>query len=653
MVRSSPSDEERIMSIGNWIAENSQSTGAGALTLTGAVLTFTRFRDAIPAGGVWYSIEDANGNREAGYGTFDGTDGLARTEVNATLINGVYNGTNPVAINLSGSQVVAVTFNEQAYVDLLANISANASNISINASAISANTSAIALNTTHRGLTDNPHSVTATQVAYDPTNDPTSSETDVQAALVDHGGSIEERVTTLSGVITGGLISGSGATFDVEFGTGIISDTYTDPSNSTVDPIQWNTQAGITIIATRTVGNISIFIDSLGAVVQVEGNPSLSLYRYHIYLGFIVQQGGVVSEINNAPSIVKQTATDTYDLLRHKINVSGLDIRPHNTALSIWLSDGTVFFPGINWHTDSENPNVMALPPYGSVTVAAPYEAMTQTGAITGTFTIIPDAYNTTGDTLVGLSGNNATIHRLYGFGIGANRKIVLLYGQNEYNNAGVAKRNLATDDDGIVLPTELSDAYFLGYVCVDGQANDFADPNKTWIVSEGGSASGSTSVPTSAINVSYDNTTSGLTSTNVQDAIAEVDVQVDTNITSIQTNADDITALQNALAGAMSPVALASFDGALTGTNPPTYGVGVTSVERVGAGRYTVNLTEAMADVNYVAQITSEVSASTGTRNSSMYAKTTTSFSLNTQTGNGANSDATSVSILVFGVKA
>lgn len=45
--------------------------------------------------------------------------------------------------------------------------------------------------------------------------------------------------------------------------------------------------------------------------------------------------------------------------------------------------------------------------------------------------------------------------------------------------------------------------------------------------------------------------------------------------------------------------VAWCVFDGTATGTNPPTNGFNVTSVQRTGTGRYTVNLTRAMANAN------------------------------------------------------
>ena len=56
------------MSTGNWTAERSTTVGTGAISVTGALDGFVRFIDSVPAGPVWYSILDENGNREAGGG---------------------------------------------------------------------------------------------------------------------------------------------------------------------------------------------------------------------------------------------------------------------------------------------------------------------------------------------------------------------------------------------------------------------------------------------------------------------------------------------------------------------------------------------------------------------------------------------------------
>jgi hypothetical protein len=106
--------------VGNWISEKTVTIGSGDITLLGTNASFVRFAQAVPAGTVWYSIIDGN-NREAGIGTFNGTNTLARTTVHATLVNGVYNNSSPPAIYLSGdTAIVSCTYNTAAYNELVA-----------------------------------------------------------------------------------------------------------------------------------------------------------------------------------------------------------------------------------------------------------------------------------------------------------------------------------------------------------------------------------------------------------------------------------------------------------------------------------------------------------------------------------------------------
>lgn len=110
-------------SAGNWTLETTNTVGTGSITLAGSSPGYSKFSDSIPAGLVWYSIDD-NGNKEAGEGTFDGNNQLVRTTVHATLVNGVYDNTNPQPIALSGSNaIVACTFNTQAYNEIAAHLS--------------------------------------------------------------------------------------------------------------------------------------------------------------------------------------------------------------------------------------------------------------------------------------------------------------------------------------------------------------------------------------------------------------------------------------------------------------------------------------------------------------------------------------------------
>ncbi len=87
----------------NWVKETTTTTGTGTVTLAGAVSGFASFSGVF--GGnrvVRYYIEDANGNREIGYGTFtnSGTT-LSRDTVLETLVSGTYDASSPSAITLS------------------------------------------------------------------------------------------------------------------------------------------------------------------------------------------------------------------------------------------------------------------------------------------------------------------------------------------------------------------------------------------------------------------------------------------------------------------------------------------------------------------------------------------------------------------------
>ena len=454
--------------VGNWIVENSTTVGTGDVVVSGADVGFTRFRDAIPQGSVWYTILDGD-DREAGIGVFDGVSTIARTVVHATLVNGVYNDVNPTPIDLSGASVVSCTFNSTAYRELL----------------------------DHLTDYDNPHQVAAAQVSYDPAEDPVTEADNVQDAMEDHALSIEERTPAMSGVIDGGRITQANATqVDISAGSGTVYNSYTDPENTSVINVVWNSFDNVTIITgDLSTGVIRFFINSVGNVLQVEGEPSLSLWRDNIFLGSVYFMNGEITGITESPTIVKQTATDTNDVMINEIEIKGSQMEPVTDELQLWTRVGQLFYPGINWYNDRTNPNFITVPPQGSILEPIDLYTMTQTGLIDPTpVQDVPTSYNPTGDTITSLPGSQATIHRVYSLGLDSGeRRFVVLLGQNQYINAQDARENLQLDGDQTVFPEECNTIHFLGYVCVEGNAADFNNVNDAWIVNNvGGEASGS-----------------------------------------------------------------------------------------------------------------------------------------------------------------
>lgn len=174
-----------MVATADWVLEQTNSVGIGSILLSGAIETFSSFADGVPAGEVWYSIQDSNGNRETGIGTFDGDATLARTTVQATLIGTVYNDVNPTPIYLSGNAVVSCVFSSASYKDLLDKI--------VDASALV--------------------EVGADDVSYAPAGDPVTVATNVQNALIAHGVAIDENNTDLNARID--AISIEASTYEI------------------------------------------------------------------------------------------------------------------------------------------------------------------------------------------------------------------------------------------------------------------------------------------------------------------------------------------------------------------------------------------------------------------------------------------------------
>ena len=98
----------------NWVAERARSESIH-FQLLGTSKGFSTFARAFDAPQeVFYSAHDDNGNRECGYGTFDGRR-IAKREPTATLVNGIYSVSSPPRVNFTSEVTVACTFNASAF----------------------------------------------------------------------------------------------------------------------------------------------------------------------------------------------------------------------------------------------------------------------------------------------------------------------------------------------------------------------------------------------------------------------------------------------------------------------------------------------------------------------------------------------------------
>tara|TARA_R110000868_G_scaffold358221_3_gene619724 strand:- start:442 stop:933 length:492 start_codon:yes stop_codon:yes gene_type:complete len=96
-----------MSNLANFVRESSFTLGTGAVVLEGALDSYASFASTVPAGMVWYSIEDGL-NRESGQGFFDGDSQLERTFIESTLVSGIYTAGGD-AITLTGYATVAIS----------------------------------------------------------------------------------------------------------------------------------------------------------------------------------------------------------------------------------------------------------------------------------------------------------------------------------------------------------------------------------------------------------------------------------------------------------------------------------------------------------------------------------------------------------------
>lgn len=124
--------------LNDWIIENSDTIGTGSINLTGAIsINQAKFKDGLSSGNVYYSWIEG-GNREAGIAVFDGNNSLVRSEVQSTLVNGVFNDANPIPLAMAGEAVVSVTFNSSAYQSIVDELSNHETRITSNTNDITA-----------------------------------------------------------------------------------------------------------------------------------------------------------------------------------------------------------------------------------------------------------------------------------------------------------------------------------------------------------------------------------------------------------------------------------------------------------------------------------------------------------------------------------
>lgn len=144
-------------------------------------------------------------------------------------------------------------------------------------------------------------------------------------------------------------------------------------------------------------------------------------------------------------------------------------------------------------------------------------------------------------------------------------------------------------------------------------------------------------------------NGTTGITTPDINSSTQTVVTETATTITTNTLNTSNLN--QNSM-----PVypckAWATFSGTTSGSNPPTSGANIASVNRTGTGNYTITFTNAMSNSNYSVLVTPSGASGYNTAIPTISTKTTSSFTIVVTGISGAtntSADPTSVNIMVI----
>lgn len=544
--------------LSNWAIETTSTIGTGEITLTGPVSSSqTRFRDGLASGDIYYSIESGT-SREAGIGSFDGNQRIVRSQVQATLVNGIFDTNSPNPISLNGAAIVSGTFNAEAYQSILDQVVANdvdiaaikAENdtqnesISNNANAITANGVLIADNTTD--IATNVSNITANAVAIQVNadnitsleNSGTSSQAQIDANKADIitntnaistnasdittiNGDLPYRETAITALETGGTLSGNGTTtILVAAGGGEVIDAYSDPEIQATTEVTWAEQtfdllANAGMPAVTGLGHTIIGVSSLGVITAFPNGMSSAQRRAYIRLGGAEYTNRVITDVFVEPIVSNQIGNvllDMIDFTDSKSKTKGLVLRPTALAipdLSTWRDAGTRFGVGSNYATSKADQNVKQIPASGAVDTAVSFiPVQYNNGAIISDparTTIDPTVYEPGGSGAGTVGNTQASIHYMIE-SLGG--QMYMSYGQQEYDTYAEAVNNLFSDNASHKFAEEFNGMILLAQMVVlktatiwDGVAAAIY-PSGSATSSSSGSGSA-----TQAINIGYTDT--------------------------------------------------------------------------------------------------------------------------------------------------
>ena len=309
---------------------------------------------------------------------------------------------------------------------------------------------------------------------------------------------VDEEPTKDGGLLTGGVVTITGATtFQVTAGTAII-DKWVTPGNSVRIEVSWSQFSAQTVPNLATTTFTSLAIDEFGALQQFDGTPltpqqnRIMVPLQTIIHASLTQLDGVGS--GNRPAYQQTEAILDYIASIGPSNNGNAITASAGANLAIQKAAGTTTLPFINRIVDPQNPATRtntALTPVTSMITT--YQDSTAPGgfAINVAQTVLdPEFWDDGSDTLQAVANNKWTVQRVYLFG--TTDDLVVTYGQAEYSNQADAEAAIFSESPTV--NPFLSGATFLTAVIMKKGVTDLTNPAEAEFVSidlPGSSSSG------------------------------------------------------------------------------------------------------------------------------------------------------------------
>lgn len=292
-----------------------------------------------------------------------------------------------------------------------------------------------------------------------------------------------------TGLFVGGTLSvnADDTKFDISDGNGQVVDSVT----GTVTPVSWS---GLTAQSAAYSGVLTyVSISSVGAVVTSATKPTNADHRTNIQLGVLVHVNAVnIDAVNQEQSPIHQSTNQLVDLINAIgfINVSGNVPQPV-TLLKFKKTAGEMFFHGINFVNDIDNPHLLTLPLVDTGSGGTfQYRYQDGSSSLLTLTDIIPSEYDDgNGQATPGtVTSNRWQVQRFYSF---TSNAVKIQPGQATYSTKADALAAIQTEVF-ITEPSIRDNGMLIGYLAVRGGATDLSLSNDAMFVAAGKFGSGS-----------------------------------------------------------------------------------------------------------------------------------------------------------------